>query len=208
MPDYTTGMRLRDLVAATRNILEARRPPPDHDVAYGLKGRYDEKGRYAIARHLVRNDEVRVWDPKNILLKLDVGKWLRQELEGGFAVAWERYGEQLANEDDPKRRARLRDLAKRNRDAITSWRKVKPVIRKEPGNIVVIKLSPSFREVKRKHGLTEDTMAINTGLFVRPLGPMLPPAPLPGYEDAADLLDPPKRKRLDSRPKKKSQGSS
>jgi hypothetical protein len=43
----------------------------------------------------------------------------------------------------------------------------------------------------------------NVGPYVRPLGPMLPPAPLPGYEDAADLLDPPKQKQLDSRPKKK-----
>jgi len=49
----------------------------------------------------------------------------------------------------------------------------------------------------------EETMAINTGSFVRPLGPMLPPAPSPGWEDAADVMDPPKRRQLDSRPKKR-----
>jgi hypothetical protein len=43
----------------------------------------------------------------------------------------------------------------------------------------------------------------NVGVYVRPIGPMLPPEPLPGYEDAADILSPIKRKQLDSRPKKK-----
>jgi hypothetical protein len=32
---------------------------------------------------------------------------------------------------------------------------------------------------------------------------MLPPVPSSGWEDAADVMDPPKRRRLDSRPKKR-----
>jgi len=42
----------------------------------------------------------------------------------------------------------------------------------------------------------------NVGVYVRPMGPMLPPTPLPGYEDAVDILSPPKKKVLDSRSKK------
>lgn len=49
----------------------------------------------------------------------------------------------------------------------------------------------------------EDTTISNTGSFVRPLGPMLPPAPSPGYKDAEYVMFAPKRKRLDSKPRRK-----
>lgn len=41
----------------------------------------------------------------------------------------------------------------------------------------------------------------NVGVYVRPAGPILPPAPLPGYEYADEVMFKKKRKRLDSKPK-------
>jgi len=209
---FYTPCMLRALIEETREVLEAyygrRRgrtpgPAPKGTIPYGLDGRYDEKGRYAIARHLVRNDEARVWDPKNILLKLDVGKWLNDELEAYFAGEWERYAEMNADEDDPVKQRHNAEMAGKHKQAAEAWRKAKAIIKREPDGVVSIKFSPSFREVKRKHGISEETTTVNTGGFVRPLGPMLPPAPLPGYEDADDVMLPPRRRSLDSRPKKK-----
>lgn len=64
-------------------------------------------------------------------------------------------------------------------------------------------MSPLRKLVSDLRAFLEDTGSVNVGVFVRPLGPMLPPAPSAGWENAADIMDPPKREQLDSRPKKK-----
>jgi len=206
-------MSLRDLIQDTREIAEVsygrRRPrrtqgpAPKGTIPYGLDGRYDEKGRNAIARHLIKKDEVRVWDPSNILLKLDVGKWLVVLLGEYFSGEWENYSEMNADEDDPVRRRHNSEMADKHMKADKAWAKAKAVIKREPNNVVSIKFSPSFRAVKKQHGIKEEvTTSANVGPFVRPLGPVLPPAPSPGYSDAEDAMFAPKRRRLDSKPKR------
>ena len=207
-------MSLRNSVHSARVVLEGyyrrrrapRGPVPKGTIPYGLDGYYDEKGKYAIARHLAQHDEVRVWDPSDILLKLDVGEWLKNQLTSYFYGEIENAAEQLASgvaDGNPDLRKKLMARQHGAAEAVGAWKKVRVSIKKEPNKVVVIKLTPSFLATKKRYGLTEDTTTVNTGSFVRPAGPMLPPVPSPGYEDAEDVMFAPKRKRLDSRPKKK-----
>lgn len=55
--------------------------PSAYDVDYGPRGYFDQKGLDALVRHLMEHGFVRVLDRKNILLKLDLDKYVRKQYE-------------------------------------------------------------------------------------------------------------------------------
>lgn len=158
-PLYTPCMSLRPLFASARDVLEgyyrrrpaaARGPAPKGTIPYGLDGYYDEKGRNEIARFLTKHDEVKVWDPSQILLKLDIGAWLLNWLDSYFTGGVENYAEMNADEDDPAKQRHNADMQTRFHEASKAWAKSKVVIKKEPNNVVSITFSPSFTSIVKK----------------------------------------------------------